>query len=177
MRFAADIRYPASPDAVFDMLTDPSFRTAVCEATRALEHAVEVDRRGDDAVVRVVRVMPAQVPDLVRRFVGEQLEIVQRERWRAPAGDRRVADLTLEITGTPASMRGTVTLAPDGDGTRQTVEGDVRVAVPFVGGRVEPEIARAIRLALDKEAEVGHRRLTADTGAETGTDPAGPAQV
>lgn len=170
MRLQVAFTYPAPPDDVFAMLCDVEFRRRVCAATGALEQRATVERNGDGAIVTTVRVMPPQVPDIVRTFVGDRIEIVQRERWgRADASGRRGAELALDITGTPATMRGTVTLEPLDDGTRETIAGDVKVAVPFFGGRIEPEIVRAIELAIAREGEVGRAWLSGDRHDEAGT--------
>src|SRR6478736_5870050 len=46
VKFLADIRYEAAPDAVFAMLTDPDFQRQVCEATGAIDHSVDVETAG-----------------------------------------------------------------------------------------------------------------------------------
>lgn len=162
MQFREEITYPSPPDAVFAMLTDPEFRSLVCRETGALSHSVAVEPSGVDIVVSTVRVMPAQVPEFVRRFVGEHIEVAQHERWPpAEAAGHRSAALSLQITGAPATMRGGIHLVRTADGgCLETISGDLRVQVPFVGGRIEPEVARALRLAIGKEAEVGHGYLT-----------------
>lgn len=162
MQFTEVITYPAPPDTVFAMLGDPEFRANVCRATGALEHSVGIDPDGDEVVVTTVRVMPAEVPDFVRRLVGERIEVAQHERWSpADATGRRAASLSLRISGAPANMHGGIELAPHDVGCQETISGDLRVLVPFVGGRIEAEMVRALRLAIEREAQVGHEYLGA----------------
>ena len=152
--------YAADPDAVFAMLCDRAWREEVCRATHAIDYTVEVEESGAGVTVRTTRVLPAKLPEPLRSMVGEHLEIVQVETWTSPDGDgRRRADVEVQISGQPASMTGTMTLAPHGTGTRQTVAGDVRVKIPLLGRRVEPEIVKAIRAALDKEGECARTYL------------------
>ncbi|HEX6255626.1 MAG TPA: DUF2505 domain-containing protein [Euzebyales bacterium] len=157
MRLRETIDYEAPPHAVLAMLTDRSFRTMVCERTHALDHAVTIDVAGRVTTVSVWRSMPADVPGFFRRLVGDRLEIQQIERWDGPVR----ADLAVRIVGKPASLDGYVALEQTTAGTRQIVDGRVNVSVPFIGGDIAKEIARAIRAALAVEAETGREYLRA----------------
>jgi uncharacterized protein DUF2505 len=164
MEVRAEINYPGgSPDEVFAMAVDKEFRQAVCEATAAISHHVEIDRGADGgAVVTVERTVPADVPDVVRSFVGRTLTIVQSEAWGPAAADgSRVADLHISIKGQPAAMTGTQTLQPAGNGSRQLIHGELTVSVPFIGKRIEPEVAKAIVAAAAKEQQTGQAWLAA----------------
>jgi hypothetical protein len=119
MRLREAIEYDAPPGAVLAMLTDREFRVRVCERTHALDHRVTIDVTGSVTTVSVWRSMPANVPGVVRRLVGDRLEIEQVERWAGPVR----ADLAVRIVGKPASLDGHVALEQTTTGTRQTVDG------------------------------------------------------
>jgi Protein of unknown function (DUF2505) len=159
----AEISYPTgSPEEVFALVVDEDFRIAVCEATAAIDHRVDVAHGADGtAQVRVERTVPADVPDFVRSFVGKTLTIVQTELWGpADAQGLRVADLQIRIKGQPASMTGSQTLERDGAGTRQSIRGELKVSVPFLGKRIEPEVAKAILAAAAKQQQTGRAWLS-----------------
>ncbi len=149
--------YDASPEDVFAIISDPSFRETACEQTHALSYDVSVTEFGDDVVVRVVREMPTdQVPDFAKKFVGSTLTVIQTETWRPAAGDgSRTADVHGEIKGTPASFNGTAAITGGMGSAVQSVDLDVRVAVPLIGKKIEPFIAQAIEAALTKEQQLG----------------------
>ncbi len=162
MQVSAQISYPTgSTEQVFALTVSKEFREAVCVATNAVDYRVEVTERAEGlARVRVERTLPADVPDAVKRFVGQTITIIQTEDWGRPGDDgRRVADLTIQISGQPASMTGSVLLEPDGDGSVQRIDGDLTVSVPFFGKTIEPEVAKAIVAAASKEQETGRRWL------------------
>lgn len=158
MRLTADIRYDAPPEAVFTMLRDEAFQARRCVATGALEHDVRVEEFADGGVVITAhRTMPTdQVPDFVRTFVGPTLVVSEIQDWRAtgPAGGRE-GTLVLEIKGAPVRMTGSLRLDPDGPGTAQTVDCDLKAAVPLVGGKIERAVEPAIRAALRVEQREG----------------------
>ncbi len=162
MDLSTEIRYPgARVDDVAAMLLDERFRAAVCDATMAISHEVQV-RLGADgsAEVAVSRTLPAEVPDFVKRFVGQTIELTQSESWAAADGSSvRSADLTLAVVGKPATMTGTIVLEEDPDGVRELVRGKLKVAVPFLGGKIENEIAKAIEAAARAEEETGRAWL------------------
>jgi hypothetical protein len=158
MDVRAEITYPTgSPDEVFALAVDKGFREAVCEATRALDHVVEIDHQPDGRVrVRVERTLPADVPDFVRSFVGSTITVVQTEDWAPTSGAGvRAADLLIQIKGQPATMAGSETLQQDGSGTLQLITGDLTVSIPFFGKKIEAQIAKAILAAAAKEQETG----------------------
>jgi hypothetical protein len=163
MRVTTDIDYPgATPSAVFALIARRDFRVAVCEATHALSYEVDVTVADDgSAAVTVTRTLPAEVPDFVKSFVGQTLTIVQSERWGPPADDGgRAADLLISFTGQPVRMSGSVVLEATADGARERISGDLAVSVPFLGKRIEPEVAKAIVEAAAREEQTGRAWLT-----------------
>lgn len=162
MDVRAEINYRnATPEQVFALAIDPKFRGEVCEATHALDYDVEVDQHDDDtATITVRRTVPAEVPDFVKRFVGETVDVVQTESWAAPDTEgQRTADLSVQIKGQPAKMIGKISTDAAGDGARTSIRGDLKVSMPFVGKKIEPEIAKGILAAIDKEQEVADKWL------------------
>jgi uncharacterized protein YndB with AHSA1/START domain len=149
--------FDATPEEVFAIVTDPTFREQACEATKAISYEVTVSDDGDDRVVVVKREMPSdQIPDVARKFVGRTLTIVQTETWHpAEADGSRHADVKGEITGAPVTLNGTAAIRPEGGTTVQAVDLDVKVAVPFIGRKLEPFVADAVRAGLEKEHELG----------------------
>ena len=67
--------------------------------------------------------------------------------------------MKVSIIGQPAEMLGTAVLEAKGGGTSFTVAGDVTVKIPFIGKKIEPEVAKAIKGSLKHEVELGKTRL------------------
>lgn len=156
MRFSHDLAYDATPEAVAAMLADPAFREQVCQALHVLRHDVSVQGSGAGMTVVVDQTQPAQgVPSFAKKFVGDEIRIVQRETWR----DATNADLDIEIPGKPGTMQGAITLAGDATHTVETVTGDIRVKLPLVGGRIEEMVGEIFRSALRAEERVGRSWL------------------
>jgi hypothetical protein len=156
MRFTHELTYDASPAEVAAMLADPAFREAVCEAMHASDHTVEVQGSGAGMTVLVDQTQPARgIPSYARKFVGEDIRIVQRESWADGSG----GTLSLEIPGKPGTFEGTLVLAAEGAGTVESVDGEIKVKVPLVGGRLEGLVGDLFRAALEAEERVGRSWL------------------
>jgi hypothetical protein len=155
MRFTHELTYDASPEDVHAMLADPAFRERVCEAMHASRHDVSVERSGTGMRVVVDQTQPARgIPSFARTFVGDEIRIVQRETWADGSG----GSLTLEIPEKPGTFDGTVRLA-GGSSTVESLDGEVTVKVPFVGGKLEGLVGDLFRSALQVEERVGRAWL------------------
>ena len=164
MRLTADIRYDASPDAVFAMLSDGTFQERRCVATGALSHDISIEEYDDGSLtVTAHRTMPTdQVPDFVRTFVGSTLVVSEIQDWQAADGTgARDGTLVLEIKGAPVRMTGTLRLVAEGPGTVETIDCDLKAAVPLVGGKIEKAVEPAIRSAIRVEEREGRAWLAA----------------
>lgn len=152
MRFSHQLKYDASPDEVHAMLADPAFREKVAKAGGAFEHDVRISPNGDGMSVVVDQKQHDHgIPAFAKKVVGEHIHIVQSEEWTGPTS----AVLDVKIPGKPGHMKGTVTLAPDGGGTVETVDADIKVNIPLIGGRLEKLIGDLLRAALESEHSVG----------------------
>jgi hypothetical protein len=156
VKFSHSLRYEASPAEVRAMLTDPSFRKQVCTTTHATRSDVTVEPGASGPTVVVDQTQPARgIPSFAQKFVGKEIEIVQRESW----SDDTSADLTVDLPGKPGRFDGRITLQPDGAGTVETVTGNVEVKVPLVGGKLEGLVGDLLKAALDAEQRVGRSWL------------------
>ncbi|MEU8224000.1 DUF2505 domain-containing protein [Kribbella sp. NPDC048915] len=158
MELKMSASYDATPEEVFAIVSDQAFREQACVKTKALSYDVRVSTSGTDTVVRVSREMPStDIPDMAKKFVGETLTVVQTETWHAPGADgSRTADVAGEISNTPVTLKGTARIAQQGAQTVQSINLDVKVAIPLIGKKLEPFVVDAIRSGLQKEHDLGH---------------------
>jgi hypothetical protein len=156
MRFHHELVYEADAGDVFAMLVDPGFREEVCEHQQVVSYSVNVEDRDDGTHVEVDQTQSLRgIAESVRMFVGDDVDIEQRELWGSPT--RAVLDV--QIPDKPGRMTGTITLAQRDGQTVETVSGDIRVSVPIVGRKVEEMVARVFTFALEAERAVGERWL------------------
>lgn len=147
--------FDGDPLTVFAMLRDPEYVQAKCDATGSLETTAEVSEASDGTVTIVsTRVLPAQVPDVARKFVGDTISATETQVWSAAAPDgSRTATVEVEFSG-PLGFTGTLSLRPAGQGTEVVTEGKFKASVPFVGGTIESEAAKQTERYLGAEQRV-----------------------
>ena len=159
MKYSHQMTYDASPAEVRAMLADPAFREKVCVAMHATRHDVTVEESGSGMTVLVDQTQPANgIPSFAKKFVGDEIQIVQREQWKGGSG----ATLKVEIPGKPGALDGSIGLSQNGSGTIETVEGDIRVKIPMIGGKLEALIGDLLTAALRTEERVGKAWLAGD---------------
>ncbi len=160
MELYSELRYDADPVTVFAMLTDEEFIARKTLAANALRHEVTVVRDGDTVTIDLLRVMPPDVPDFVRRFVGETIDISQTDVWAPAAVDgSRTGRITLGVAGAPVSASGVLSLAPVSTGTVVVIDGAIKASVPLFGGKIEQAVHHGVTEAGKIEQRVGREWL------------------
>lgn len=153
MRFQHTNTYPGTAAEVLAMLVDPDFREQVCEYIHATEYAVALEATdGTTTVVEVSQTqVPRKIPSIAQKFVGDTVEIVQRETWTSPDS----ATFDMEIPGKPGHLRGTIALRERGGECDEVFSGEVKVHIPLVGGKLEGFVSELLGKALAAEGRVG----------------------
>lgn len=150
----------ADVEAVYGLITNQAFRTESCANQGSTDYKVTVEPAGDGATVTVVRTQEADMPDFVKKLTGNTVKVKQTEVWSGPdASGNRSADVKVSIIGQPAEMNGSALLRSSNTGTEFSLNGDVKVSIPFIGKKIEPEVAKAIRSSLREEVEYGQSKL------------------
>ena len=151
-RFTKTLTYDATAEAVTAMLDDQEFRQAVLERQRVVRGSATVD--GDVVTIEQVR-SADDIPAFAKKFVGDEILIVQTENWTSPTS----ADVRLTIPGKPGEAVGTLELVESGGTTTESLDLDLTVKIPLAGGKIEQLIAGIISAALDVEQKVGREWL------------------
>jgi hypothetical protein len=147
-----EISYDAPLGDVFAMLSDPGFRQASADAMGVLSADVTITPNGEGISVHIDQVQPTEgVPGFARKFAGETTRAVQTEEWGSPAG----GTITIETPGKPTSIKGTLSLNESGGRTTETLEAEVKVKVPLIGGKLESLMADLVSSGMDKEQAAG----------------------
>jgi len=155
MEFTATHTYDHPADAVFAALTD--FEAVKAKYESVGQRDVKLSRRdaGDDGSVTLVttRVVPLDVPGFAKKFLSPSQNVTQTDSWRPPEADgTRNGTFEVAAKGTPVSVRGTLHLAPTGDGSCTNVSVvTIECKVPLVGGKIADFVAKDTRKAVDHE--------------------------
>jgi uncharacterized protein YndB with AHSA1/START domain len=150
--------YAAKPAAVFAMLTDETFIRRRAAASHAVRSDVRVEPTSTGVRTTTHQTLPADVPDFVRRLVGQHIELDEVIAWGAAAPDgARSGELRVDVANAPVTMRGTIQLVPEtgGGSTRQVVDAVLKASVPLIGRKIEEAAAPAVVAGLDGMGDLG----------------------
>lgn len=163
MDLYSELRYDADPVAVFGMLTDEKFIARKITEAKALRHEVTVSRAGDRVTIDLTRVMPPDVPDFVRRFVGDTIDVHQVDVWEpADVDGARSGTISLDMVGAPVKCTGTMKLARSGDASVVTIAAKIKASVPMFSGKLEDAVHQGLVHAASIEERVGRAWLAGD---------------
>ena len=163
MQITETLAYPAPIEVVFEMMTDESFHSQVCQATHAMSHSASVTRQSDGATVITHREMPTDgFPEFARSMVGRSIDIVETIVY-GPAGlhGTRIGEVSITMGTAPIAFKGDIRVLPADDGTEVVIEGNLKASIPFVGGKVESAAAPSVISGIHKEYGVGLAGLAA----------------
>ncbi|MFD4181592.1 DUF2505 domain-containing protein [Rhodococcus sp. NPDC058514] len=147
--------YPQPVDQVHRALTSERYwrdrLTEVGGDGAELGHVVTGEGTID---VEMAQSIPAEhLPAIVSKIRPGDLIITRTETWGALDGDRAVGTFSARVEGLPGAVTGTLTLAPEGTGSAITLDGQVEVKLPLIGGKIEAVIAEQVVELLDAEHE------------------------
>ena len=151
-----------SVEAVFAVLTGLDWADHKAAALGDGSTVVErVELPGGGVRLVLARELPPGAPGFLERFLPRDVRIVQSDEWGPAVDGVRRGTWSVSLPGAPARLGGTLRLEPTPTGTRYTIDGEVKVSVPLIGGKAESFVADMVTRLAAKEAEVLQATLTA----------------
>ncbi len=161
MRFEVTQRFAAPVADVLAAYTDPAFYEQLVGLPKVGEPEV-LDKRvdGDRVVLRVHYRFTADLPSAATRVIDpKRLTWVEETTYDLAAATSRSRLLPDHYPDRlTASASASFTAA--GDGTVRRIDGDLKVRMPLVGGKVEGAIVSGLKEHLADEAKVAERFLS-----------------
>ena len=154
MKFKSEHRFGGITLAQYEELYfNEEFNIALCQQVGL--HRTLVSR--DDAngkIRRVVRVAPErELPGPVAKLLGApRLEYTETVEYSWGSG-RGVWSTQMAVMSDKVDSRGTFTFATSGDGVNRTIDGDVTVRVPLIGGTIEKAVVAEVSTGYDRAAD------------------------
>jgi hypothetical protein len=126
--------YDHDVDTVFKVFHDPAFITAKYQGIGARNiELLECSGEGNTYTIKVKREVPADVPGILKKFLGAWNKVEQTEEWQGETGGVRTCKLDINVIGVPVKVSGTMTLSPEGGGCVNDVRIKVTSGIPLVG--------------------------------------------
>lgn len=139
---------------VYAALVDPAYlrdRLAVLGGNNA--RLVDLSTSGDGVDLQLRHgVAASDLPPAVRTLLGGDLSVDRKETWRPTDDGGYTGTVRVTIPSMPGDLSGRQTLRdhPDG-GSEHVIDGEVKIPLPLVGGKIEQSVAEQISRLLDAE--------------------------
>lgn len=135
MQHETTARYPASAAVVMRMFTDRDFHIRKLEQMglrryAVLDHAFD----GQRFRIRVERVVPIDVPGLLKKVVPSESCVINDEHWDAKALTGKVL---VEPKGMPLDIHCMTAMSNVKDGCLIRYQWTLKARVPLIGGALE----------------------------------------
>ena len=146
--------YPVSPVALLDALSDPDYLLARNERFAGVG-TPSAERADGRVVITAARQLPMdKIPGPVKGLVGDG-KITQVDTWSSsPDADGALSGSWRAELGTaPATIGGEYRIDPDGSGCQYSCSVEVKVKVPFIGGKIEEQVRTYLDKLITKEQD------------------------
>jgi hypothetical protein len=154
MDISSHLDFAAPPAEVYAMMTDQRYLEEVCEASDSISYNV----RTAGSTTQTSRTLPA--PESAARFTGPRLTVNDEIVWgELPPDGSGSGTVTMTVLGQPVTFKGGIRLSPGGRGSVVDIRGDLKVAIPLLGRKLEEAAAPAVMAAYRTQQEVGDRWL------------------
>ena len=153
-------QYDAPVTEVFALFNDPDFIAGRLEDSGAPNAQVmTVDSTADGVKIVTRQSIPASVlPSMVASMLQGDPATERTEDWHFD-GEAYVAQFSVIVKGAPATIKGTMTLAPNKAGSTLVVKGEAAVPIPLFGSKIEGVITEQIGKLLASEEVYTQSRL------------------
>lgn len=160
MRFQVNHPFPVSPQAYWDGTRDPALDAKILAAGDVDIEVLERTRNGVLSRERV-RVSPRrELPALAQKALGaarfSYVQIVDGNDDTMTTSWKVVSDLISDKVSCSGTSRVIATPA----GCERIIEGEIKVAIPLVGGTIEKVVFEQIEKSYERAADVIRRHLT-----------------
>ncbi|MGJ8687780.1 MAG: DUF2505 domain-containing protein [Spongiibacteraceae bacterium] len=137
MREKLILEYPEPADVVIKMYTDRDYFLTKYANLGATDISL-IEESNEDGVfsIKVERTVPADVPlpSFAKKFFNGTMTIVQTDTWNTAT---KTGHLDIEFHGLSIHARSDMSLTNKGAGSILTMDWDIGVKIPLLGGKLE----------------------------------------
>lgn len=154
MKFALHHAFDHPVDRVWSTLLDPDYIAAASKLSD-IEKVVERDEERDGKqFVRTRCTSPRELPRMMRKAIGSDKLVYHLEEIRDHANHTLQWRVIPGALARKVTAEGSYTLRATPSGCERLVKGEVRVAIPIVGGKIEGGIGTELKSGYEKAAEL-----------------------
>ena len=92
------------------------------------------------------------LPGAVQTFLRGDLIIERTETWRLAAPGRYEGTVTARVKDAPGNIGGALKVIGAGTGSEFSIDGEAKVNLPLIGGKIESAISEQVVKLMEREA-------------------------
>lgn len=139
---------PAAPEKVFAMLTGSDYLSD--KVAHSIKGTFEKSGNSPELQIQISRTIDGELPEMVRKFVGDELTVVEIQNWSEISKNNFLAAFELKINNAPVEIKGTISLTGN-QSTQVSIQAKVKVNVPIFGAMAEPQVVLKLKSVLQDE--------------------------
>ncbi len=144
MKFELSHRFDHPPEVVWALLLSDDYARALDATSEVKKVREREDQRGDVLFVRSLCTSPRELPAAMRRATGmERLSYHLEELREASTHTVRWRVISPKMSDR-VQIHGTYRVVPAKGGCERLVNGEIKVAVPLLGGKIESGISKEL---------------------------------
>ncbi len=152
-RFSHTSRIDAPVEAVFTSYGDEAYwHDRISAVGSAQDSLDDFSVSGDTVTVTVTQHIPEEdIPEVARKILPGQLVIVRTSIYNAPTDGKFTSSAKAQAAGGLGLIDGSAEAVALGDASEEAVNGQVKVAVPLLGGKLEKLVVAHLDRLLTSE--------------------------
>lgn len=145
--------YSVAPDSLLAALADADYLAARHARFGGVGDSPVAEVTDDQFVITTVRQLPMdKIPSAVKGLVGDG-QITQIDTWTRQSDEAGAVrgEWRADLGTAPAVIGGAYAIDPDGEGSSYSCSVNVKVKVPFIGGKIEEQVRGYLDHLITKE--------------------------
>lgn len=120
---------------------------------------VEADSSDETLHIVISRVIDMDMPGFAKKVMSPSNTVVTTDDWHRSADGNFVGDQTIDIHGAPVKTKTRTKLVAVGERTEYTIDVDVSVKVPLIGGKISDWLRGMVSKQVEQEFTAGESWL------------------
>ena len=114
---------------------------------------LEFGEKDGKFIIKTKRDITAEIPGFAKKFIKPTSTITQTEKWDINNEELKTGTVEVTSTGLPVVMTGDLRIEPTEEGCKNTLEYEIKVNIPLIGGKLAKFLDDEGRKNAEKEYE------------------------
>lgn len=150
---------PGDPALVWEVFEGEEFQRRLDAQTGLRTEVIETRQEGTVTIRRMRYASRTELPSVVARALGSSTLSYEQENRLDSSTSRLTWVVRIPVLGDRVKASGTTVILAHGSGSRRTVEGEVTISIPLIGGQIEKVIGAEFERSMGRAVEIARGLL------------------